>query len=382
VRELAPRPILGIAAAALTALSCLTQCSGEEGCSGAACAMGGVPTFGGKNGSGGASGGSTNAGGTTNSGGVNGGSVAGGADGGAGAEAGAAGGPDANNCDECAPYEFCRKGTCVACSDTLGAAFQSPQKLGISGRYPRPTVDGGLFYVAMNAVFFAAPNAGPATAITDGIAGKDSAPLYVEGFDALVPNRNFFFLRTDDTGSSLRGGYFLNSSTPSLTKIGDAPLLFASMDGFNYSLAISLAAARAYWRTTRSESPGMVTAALASDGSDITALDVQVAVGARACPADEADPTAWVTPDGALLLFRQSIVDERCEHPLGFSTDLFALPLDPATGVSLGPATSLGVLPGGNARDSDPAFGADCSLYFSSDADGNGYELYRAERMR
>ncbi len=346
--------------------------------------MGGVPTSGGKSGMGGAFGGSTNSGGSTSSGGASAGSASGGAagaDGGAGA--GAGGGPDANDCDECAPYEFCRRGTCVACSDVGGAAFQSPQKVGISGRYPRPTIDGGLFYVFNNAVYFAAPNAGPRTPITDGIAGKDSAPLYIEGFDELVPNQNFFFLRTDESGSSLRGGYFLNSSTPSLTKIGDAPLLFASVDGFNYSLAISLTAARAYWRTTRSESPGMVTAALSSDGSDIAALDIQVAVGARACPADEVDPTAWVTPDGALLLFRQSIVDERCEHPLGFSTDLFALPLDAATGAALGPASPLGVLPGGNARDSDPAFGPDCSLYFSSDVDGSGaYELYRAERMR
>lgn len=384
MREVASRPILGIAAAALTALSGLTQCSGEEGCSGAACAMGGVPTFGGKSGSGGATGGSPGSGGSSTSGGASGGSTvggAGGADGGAGA--GAGGGPDANECDACAPYEFCRRGSCVACSDVLGATFLPPQKVGQSGRYPRPTVDGGLFYVFGNAIYFAAPNAGPRTAITDGIAGKDSAPLYVDGFDALVPNQNFFFFRTDESGSSLRAGYFLNSSTPSLTKIVDAPPVFASMDGFNYSLAVSLAASRAYWRTTRSEAPGVVTASLSSDGSDIATLDIEIAVGAKSCPADEVDPTAWVTPDGALLLFRQSIVDETCEHPLGFSTDLFALPLDSSTGMPLGPASPLGVMPGGNARDSDPAFGADCSLYFSSDADGGGaYELYRAERVR
>lgn len=361
------------------ALCCLTRCSGEEGCSGTACAAGGALGYGGKNGSGGASGGTSSSGGTSAFGGS-----AGGDDAGSGGEIGAsagAGGEGGGTCGECAPYEFCRNGSCVACSDVRGATFGSPQRLGVTGRYPRPTIDDGLFYVATNAIFFAAADGTPPIAITDGIAGKDSAPLYVSGLDALLPNQNFFFLRTDVNGAALRAGYFLNASTPSLTKVGDAPALFASEDGFNYSLAISLTASRAYWRTTRSASPGIVTASLASDGTGAAPVDVQVSVGSRTCPADETDPTAWVTPDGALLLFRQSIVNESCEHPLGFSTDLYALPLNPATGVPLGPASPLGVWLGGNARDSDPAFGPDCSLYFSSDVGANGiFELYRAIR--
>lgn len=302
-----------------------------------------------------------------------------GGDGAGGADAGAGG--EAASCGECAPYEFCRQGACVACSDVQAASFGTPEKLRISGRYPRPLEEGGLLFAQNGAIYFAETPAAPPVAITDALSGKDSAPLYVRGFEGLRPNENFFFLRTDASGSSLRAAYFLNSAPPTLTKIADAPALFGSSDGFNYSLAISLSSQRAYWRTTRSELPGFVTASLTGDGSDLRALELQMAVGARTCPVDEVDPTAWVTPDGALLLLRQSIVNEDCSHPLGFSTDLFSVPLDAASGIPRGPASPLGVLPGGNARDSDPAFGPDCSLYFSTDASG-AYELYRAARLR
>lgn len=377
MREGASRPSLGIAAAALALLFAVPHCSGKDGCEGAKCGSGGLPGAGGQTGYGGASAG---AGGSSVHGGASGGMYPVGA-GAGGEEAGAAG--EGSGCNECALYEFCRRGSCVSCSDIQGASFGVPENLHIKGRYPRPTEDGGLLFSAAGAIYFADASSAPPVAITDGVDGKDSAPLYVSGFETLVPNSNFFFLRTDASGSSLRTGYFLKSSPPTLTKVSPAPALFGSSDGFNYSLAISLSGGRAYWRTTRSELAGFVSALLAGDGSDIQALELRIEVAARTCPADEADPTAWVTPDGALLLLRQSILSQDCSHPLGFSTDLFGVSLEPASGAPRGPAQPLGVMPGGNARDSDPAFGPDCSLYFSTDAAANGeYELYRAARLR
>jgi hypothetical protein len=299
----------------------------------------------------------------------------------AGAESGGAGGESAE-C-ECSPFEFCRKGSCVACSDIDGAEFAAPKKLGISGRYPRPAANGGLFYADDGVIYFAFAEDEAPLAVVGGSENRDTAPLLVPGLDALLPNHNFFFLRSDDSGSSLRGAYWINSTPPMLTKVSAAPSLLASPDGLNYSLAISGEAARAWWRTTRTGLPGIVSASLTGDGSDITAVAVDIAVGKKRCRASEMDPTAWVTPDGRLLLFRETVVDAACAHPLGFSTDLYAVSVDPASGIALGPAAQLGVFPGGNARDSDPAFGADCSLYFSSDAATSGmYELYRAERLQ
>jgi hypothetical protein len=257
-----------------------------------------------------------------------------------------------------------------------------PKKLGISGRYPRPSANGELFYADDGVIKFAFADDAAPLAVVGGSESRDTAPLLVRGLDALLPNQNFFFLRSDASGISLRGAYWINSVPPMLTKVSEGPSLLGSPDGLNYSLAISGEAARAWWRTTRADLPGMVSASLTGDGSDIIAVGIDIAVGKQRCRASEMDPTAWVTPDGRLLLFRESIVDEACAHPLGFSTDLYAVSVDPASGIALGPAALLGVFPGGNARDSDPAFGADCSLYFSSDAATSGvYELYRAERL-
>lgn len=294
--------------------------------------------------------------------------------------AGAAGMAGETSCQECAPYEACRAGQCVACSALDVTSFEAPESLGITGRYPRPSID-GLHYVDSGILWFLANDATAPFRITLGEDIKDSAPLYLPGLEALLPNLNFFFLRTDADGSLLRSAYFFATTPPTLGPIELAPELFSSEDGLNYSLAVSIDAARAWWRTTRSDHPGFMTAPLTGTAADAEPVAIEVRVGSKLCAASEADPTAWVTPDGALLLFRESILNEACEHPLGFSTDLFAVQLDATTGIPQAPASPIAVFRGGNARDSDPAFGPDCSLYFSSDAMQNGtYQLYRARR--
>jgi hypothetical protein len=189
-----------------------------------------------------------------------------------------------------------------------------PKKLGISGRYPRPSANGELFYADDGVIKFAFADDAAPLAVVGGAESRDTAPLLVRGLDALLPNQNFFFLRSDASGISLRGAYWINSVPPMLTKVSEGPSLLGSPDGLNYSLAISGEAARAWWRTTRADLPGMVSASLTGDGSDIIAVAIDIAVGKQRCRASEMDPTAWVTPDGRLLLFRESIVDEACAH--------------------------------------------------------------------
>jgi hypothetical protein len=122
-----------------------------------------------------------------------------------------------------------------------------------------------------------------------------------------------------------------------------------------------------------------LTAPLDGAAGDVERVSIDVPVGSTTCPLDEYIPTAWVTEDGALLLFRQGSFDPNCEHAAGAPTELYAVPVAAATGQPTSSAIALDVPLGARASVSDPAFGPDCALYFSSDLGGSD-QLYRAAR--
>jgi len=209
-------------------------------------------------------------------------------------------------------------------------------------------------------------------------------PLFRVGLGAVLPGgANFLMYQTEWTGNvaTQRPKVALwSAEPPSLTSVADAPEIFASTTGYNFSLAASAQANRAWWMRTGFDSvTGFLTAPLDGGASDVEAVSIDVPVGSSSCALDEYIPTAWVTEDGALLLFRQLSFDETCEHPLDARMELYAVPIAAATGEPTGSAIALEVPSAGRANLGDPAFGPDCALYFSSDRGGSD-QLYRAPR--
>jgi hypothetical protein len=307
-----------------------------------------------------------------------------GAPGGATDSAGQGGMSSAGSCD-CGAWEFCHQGSCLGCSDVSSLDFGPVEALGRAGRYPRPTEQGELFYVQEKKIWYASATvAAKGELLTQAPGIEQTEPVFRVGLDSVLPaGSNFLLYQTEWNGNiaTPRPKVALwSAEPPSLTSVADPPAIFASNTGYNFSIAASAQTNRAWWKRTGFDSVrGLLTAPLDGAPSDVEAISVEVSVGSSTCAMDEYIPTAWVTEDGALLLFRQLGFDEACAHPLNAHMQIYAVPIDAATGEPTGSALALDVPNGARANVSDPAFGPDCALYFSSDRGGSD-QLYRAPR--
>jgi hypothetical protein len=243
-----------------------------------------------------------------------------------------------------------------------------------------------LFFTLLGAsrseLWYAADPAGAASvALGDGQAPSRSGLLYFEDegglgfevlFDELVNGQR-------SIASALWDGTTLSDILP----VG-APLGPGSFD--DYSVALAPETRRAYWMTTRDGSPALRTGLLGSDQSTPVVLAVPAQSGGVTCPLSGEDATPWVTPDGSLLLFSSLPRDAACQPVDGAATDLYAVVLQPSSGMPITPAAALTAanVTGGESTETDPSFSPDlCTLYFASDggsASGFDYRLFRAAR--
>jgi hypothetical protein len=93
-----------------------------------------------------------------------------------------------------------------------------------------------------------------------------------------------------------------------------------------------------------------------------------------------------VSGNGSLLVVAAPSLDANCQVLDGGATDLYATPLNAATGQPLAsaiPLSGVNVSTGGSS-ETDAAFSNDlCTLYFASDggsAAGFDFQLFRAAR--
>jgi hypothetical protein len=384
------------AAVALVAAMVASVLAASSGCAG--------PTFEAASGSGGSGASSgANAAGNSGSGGSAGVPVAGsggvsgragsGGSGGGGTsgDAGAATAGASDGCS-CAAGQYCRAGACYDCSDLSRLDFEAPELVldhPLEGlRFPRPgDAPSSLFFTLENAqaneLWYAASSSDlPGTSLGTPLTPSRSGLFYFEdttglGFDALF----------DETDAGLRTLRVATFERGTLGAVLDAPAPLGASGADDYSATLAPTTQRAYWMTTRDGAPSLRTGVVGSD----TVNDVAVQIPANGaaghyCAATGADAAPFVNAAGTLLVVSAPPMDADCLPLDGEATDLFVLPLNPATGKPAAPAVPLAAVnvSSGQSSETDGAFSSDlCTLYFASDggtAKDFDFRLFRAAR--
>jgi hypothetical protein len=293
----------------------------------------------------------------------------------------------------CAAGQYCRAGQCFECADLSQLAFDTPEVIldhptaGL--RYPRPgDALGSLFFTLESATtselwYEASVDEPPGASLDPATAPARAALLYVDGqsgfgFQALFTEKATLGPRTLRTASF--DGH-------RLTAVADAPVPLGPSGFDDYSSALAPSTGRAYWMTTRDGAPALYTGVVGSAAVARVELDVTAAnAPGKGCAWQGDDAAPWVRADGSLLLVSALPLSSTCEPLDGDATDLFAVPLNPATGAPLSPAVALGDInvTRGASSETDAALSNDlCTLYFASDggsARSFDFRLFRASR--
>jgi hypothetical protein len=380
--------------AAFGALS-LLACGGSKFGSGGAAGEAGAGGLGAGGGSG--QGGTSGAGGvgaTAGSAGATGGSSGSAGASGVGGSAGNAGkgggGGSAASCS-CAPAQYCRSGTCRDCSDLSSIEIDTPQAVldhPTSGlRFPRVGDSRQSLFLTLlgpsrSELWYAADPTGAASvALGDGQTPSRSGLLYFEdegglGFEVLFDE---LANGQRSIASALWDGTTLSSILPVASPL--------SPGGFDdYSIALAPDTGRAYWMTTRDGGPTLRTGVLGSGNEDLLELQIPTRSAGVTCSLAGIDATPWVSLEGRLLVFRALPRDAQCQPVDGDATDLYAVALDPGSGMPVTPVVPLAGanVTGGESTETDPSFSPDlCTLNFASDGgseSGFDFRLYRASR--
>jgi hypothetical protein len=295
----------------------------------------------------------------------------------------------------CALGQYCERGTtrCRSCKDFSELHFDKPRKLSTLShgtdadqRFPRPGAsDTDLFYRFQNAAsgelwYTQNPIASFGAQVELAAALNVGGALYVPGvFDGF----NLLYELEQAGGHDLKMG---NWDGATLSATSDIPAPLSGADDFG--LAIATKTGRAWWMSDRKSkgTPKLVTESItASVAGNEVEVEIMLSVGNMSCKRSPGDATAWVTPDGTLLLFRNPTLDETCAHSDESANDLYAVALDVTTGLPTAnakPLSSVNVT-SGNANETDPALSADgCFLYFasSSGATNGRHSVFRAAR--
>lgn len=321
-------------------------------------------------------------------GGTGGDSGAGGTSGGGGS-AGKGGSAGSAGCN-CTPVQYCRSGTCRNCSDLSSIQLDTPEEVldhPSSGlRFPRVGDSrDSLFFTLL------APSRSELWYVDDPTASGS-----ITLGDAQTPSRSGLFYTESATlafnvlfdqlvnGARVIGTATFSGTTLTNLQPGGAPF---GMGGFDdYSVALAAETNRAYFMSTRDGVPSLRTGVLGTDEATVVDLAIPARSGGVSCPLSGDDATPWVTADGSLLVFRAEPMDAACQPLDGAATDLYAVALQPSSGMPVTPAVALsGVnVTGSESSESDPSFSPDlCTMYFASDGGsvtGFDFRLFRASR--
>jgi len=391
-------------------LALLTGTAGA--CAGPSFEVGGgaggmAPTTGGAGGAGGGSGGAAN-GGDTGGGSAGRGSAGRGGSagqaassgrGGTGAAGAATGGGDlggeagvgiagtSSGCS-CAPGQYCRGGQCLDCADLSQLELGTPEPIldhpDRPLHFPRPgDATGSLFFTLgsdRGGELWYEPSldAPPGATLGDVMTPGRSGLFYFDdpdnsGFNALFDEK-------DDGGRrSLRAARFFAGA---LTQIEDAPSPLTPGTYDDYDVTLAPQTGRFYWMSTRDGGAWLYTALLGTTKPEPVAVSVAPTASTSCVLASDAP---WVSGNGSLLVVAAPSLDANCLALDGGATDLYATPLNAATGLPLAAAIPLaGVNVTGGSSETDAAFSNDlCTLYFASDggsAAGFDFQLFRAAR--
>jgi hypothetical protein len=312
----------------------------------------------------------------------------GGATGGASGGAGKGGSAGSGSCN-CTPVQYCRAGTCRNCADLSSVQIGAPEEVldhpDAGVRFPRvgdsrTSLFFSLVTPARSELWYVDdPSASGAITLGDAQTPSRSGLFYVEspgiGFSALfdeLQNGERRVVRAEWSGSALTD-----------FQLAGAPFGGGGFD--DYSVAIAAETNRTYFMTTRDGTPTLRTGVYGTDEATTVNIAVPAQGGVTCAPSGE-DFTPWVTDDGALLVFRSLPMDDQCRPLDGAATDLYAVPLQPTTGMPVTPAAALAGanVTGGESTETDPSFSPDlCTLYFASDggsAEGFDFRVFRALR--
>lgn len=308
-------------------------------------------------------------------------------------------------CSACSDTEYCADGkTCVSCSDFSRLHFGPATRLPASDGPGRNQVFARLSDEAPPKLYYEyAPSAHTGIAMASqwqtaqgiGIASSaintpddDSAPFYLPAGLSLagipIAQSGGLLFDSDRVGPNSERALYFAEGGPTATSVTPLPApINGGISDFHLTVAYESQPVRAYWSSRRMTSNGTTVSGLftATSSAQPTRITLTLPGG---CPCQSADPEAWISKDGSLLLFDCANRDasDGCAVVDSGRPHLFYARMNVTTGGQIGEAVEIRELNRTGSYDVTPSLSpSGCDIFFSTRASAAAdYDVFRAAR--